>query len=404
LNRFVCRRILPILVLLAAGAACNDKSAFIPAVTQYNEEPSTFFKSASEKIITAQFVELCKSLGTTVPMEDNALDAAARNLAMTVKKEDVKLINNMDNDFIRSILSDMGITDNSFRVLLINVFRAEDVQAKLNENLYKDLEGERYTHFGVGAVRLLWPPTIVATIFLVRKTIVMNPFPRSVMPGEELILQGRVTAEGEDLKLIIQNDVGTIDRDLPLMLNNMFSQRILLDRPGKHTFELTLDTDRGPDVAALFTVNVEGTKGEAAPPILERVEVNSIAEARDRLLHLINAERAKRKLIAVTMDEKLNTVAQAYAREMMETGEIAHVSIKTGDCLDRAVAAGLKVKRITENIAANQTLEQVHESLMLSPAHSENILDTQVTWAGLGVAFTKEKNQVFVVENFAEYR
>ena len=391
-------------ILCVCLPACSDRNDSLPATMDYNDQPAYFISTTEEKDIAAQILDLCAELKVAKSLEEErALDAAARNLAAGIKKGGLNLISKMDNDRINETMLDMGVTDNAFRSLLLNVMKTKDVKSRVVESLGKDLVSGRYTHFGVGASRSWWPPTIIVAVLFTRRTADLNSFPRSAIPGEEVALSGRILFNGANLSVLVQGPNKTETFHPGILTGGLFSQQIVFHQAGKNQVEVTFDMDTGPEVAALFPVIVEGGKKVRESGPLEHMEVTSLPQARQRILDLINQERWSRHILPVTLDENLNEIAQKYAEEMKESGLVAHVSPKSGDCADRAKAAGLPVQRISENIAVNQTIEQVHESLMVSPAHRENILDGEVDWVGLGVAFTKDKNQVFVVENFARY-
>jgi uncharacterized protein YkwD len=135
------------------------------------------------------------------------------------------------------------------------------------------------------------------------------------------------------------------------------------------------------------------------PPPPERDE----AEARRLVLARINREREQAGLAALQEYSKLDRVAQSHAEEMRRLGFAAHRSPTTGMASDRATAAGIRWSRITENVAVNQTALTAHDSLMESPAHRANVLDAQVFYIGIGVAFGDGghgQRVIFLVENY----
>jgi len=108
------------------------------------------------------------------------------------------------------------------------------------------------------------------------------------------------------------------------------------------------------------------------------------------------------------MDESLREAAKAHARRMVDSerldhqfsGElslverIAQVSPLTG-----ALDTALKIDRAGENVAYAPCAPDVHETLMRSPPHRENLLDRGFNT--VGVAAIWSKGRLYVVQDFA---
>ena len=63
--------------------------------------------------------------------------------------------------------------------------------------------------------------------------------------------------------------------------------------------------------------------------------------------------------------------------------------------------AGIQAKKFSENIADNQDLLAAHQELMDSPGHRKDILDPDLTRAGVGIV-RAENGQLLVTEDFLE--
>ena len=100
-----------------------------------------------------------------------------------------------------------------------------------------------------------------------------------------------------------------------------------------------------------------------------------------------NAERVRRGLRALTVDQRLAAAAQAHSADMVQRGFFAHESPDGRQVWDRAVAAGYAYRKVAENIAAGQrSAEEVVRGWMESPGHRANILDGDLTQIGVGRA------------------
>jgi len=117
--------------------------------------------------------------------------------------------------------------------------------------------------------------------------------------------------------------------------------------------------------------------------------VPAVAETpTQRVADLVNAERARAGLPALTVSAALSRAAGAYAAEMADQGFFSHQGPDGSTFISRALAAGYRgATYLAENIAAGQTSpEQVVASWMASPSHRANILSPWVTEMGVGYA------------------
>jgi hypothetical protein len=109
------------------------------------------------------------------------------------------------------------------------------------------------------------------------------------------------------------------------------------------------------------------------------------AKSAQQVLALVNAERAKAGLQALTLDERLNTAAQKHSEDMAKRGYMAHI---TPDGVDPWTRMGQQgAQGIGENIAGGQqTPEQAVQAWMDDPPHRAAILNPMARTMGLGVA------------------
>lgn len=104
-----------------------------------------------------------------------------------------------------------------------------------------------------------------------------------------------------------------------------------------------------------------------------------------RVTDLVNVERAKYGLGAVTYEARLDAAAEGHANVMGAVARMAHDGLGDGDPGARARAAGW-TRSWGENVAVGQTSpEQVMVEWMASPGHRRNILDP--TFTRLGVSY-----------------
>ena len=109
-----------------------------------------------------------------------------------------------------------------------------------------------------------------------------------------------------------------------------------------------------------------------------------------RVLVLVNAQRAANGLGALTYDSRLDLASERHNLVQAATGSMAHQGIGDGDPGSRIRATGF-TGSWGENVATGQlTPEQVVAEWMASPGHRRNILDP--TYHRLGVSYTQGGN------------
>jgi uncharacterized protein YkwD len=120
---------------------------------------------------------------------------------------------------------------------------------------------------------------------------------------------------------------------------------------------------------------------------LQRAEDNAFEQ---RVLDLVNAERAKGGLRPVSYQRQLDAASEAHASHMARVGAMAHEGIGDGDPGSRILAQGFQ-DSWGENVATGQlTPEQVVAEWMASPGHRRNIMDPNYRF--LGVSYVTAAN------------
>jgi uncharacterized protein YkwD len=134
----------------------------------------------------------------------------------------------------------------------------------------------------------------------------------------------------------------------------------------------------------------------------------SVAATSDerRAFELINAERQRRGLRPLVLDGALTRIARYHSETMARDGVLDHVDRDGLDLSGRAAAFGLHGWRaLGENIAYNQGFDDptafAVERWMISEKHRENILNSQFTHAGIGIARAAD-GRIFFTQVFME--
>lgn len=107
------------------------------------------------------------------------------------------------------------------------------------------------------------------------------------------------------------------------------------------------------------------------------------------VLRLVNVERAKAGLGALTLDSGLSSVAKKHSEDMKNNNYFDHTNLKGQSPFDRLKNAGISYTTAGENIAMGQkTAQSVVSGWMNSSGHRANILNKNFGKMGLGTAKT----------------
>jgi uncharacterized protein YkwD len=147
----------------------------------------------------------------------------------------------------------------------------------------------------------------------------------------------------------------------------------------------------------------------------------SIPELEHKTHILINAERQKRHINSMLLDERLSKIARDHSQDMVKRGFFDHMNPDGRSPGDRVRLAGYNCpKTVGENIFQNNlasrvtvtgdrktyewnSLEQIATSSvqgwMSSPGHRHNILEVGYLRTGVGVVITDD-GKVYITQLF----
>ncbi|MCL5094218.1 MAG: CvpA family protein [Patescibacteria group bacterium] len=117
----------------------------------------------------------------------------------------------------------------------------------------------------------------------------------------------------------------------------------------------------------------------------KQTETSVDKESENKMLELINEERAKAGLQPVVLDEDIQKVARDHSEDMFEKGYFAHLSKEGKTPFDRLKEGGIKFATAGENLALAPDVYIAHKGLMDSPGHKANILTPEYKKVGIGV-------------------
>lgn len=112
---------------------------------------------------------------------------------------------------------------------------------------------------------------------------------------------------------------------------------------------------------------------------------SKVAEYEAEVVRLVNVERAKKGLKALTADWELSRVARFKSQDMKDKGYFSHTSPTYGSPFDMIRSFGISYRSAGENIAKGQnTPKAVVTAWMNSSGHRANILNSSYTKIGVG--------------------
>lgn len=104
------------------------------------------------------------------------------------------------------------------------------------------------------------------------------------------------------------------------------------------------------------------------------------------LLDIVNRERTKNGLPVLSIDFRLVELARLKSEEMFINHYFNHISPTLGTALDMKKRYGISARVMgAENIAKAATIRRVHELLMNSEEHRDNILNNLHDTVGIGI-------------------
>ena len=104
-----------------------------------------------------------------------------------------------------------------------------------------------------------------------------------------------------------------------------------------------------------------------------------------KMLDMVNEERAAAGLRPVVADPELTEVARRHSADMFARGYFAHDTPEGRTPFDRMRDANVTFLTAGENLALAPTLPVAHNGLMNSPGHRANILRPQFGRLGIGI-------------------
>lgn len=351
-----------------------------------------------ESAATHQVAREFERIGRRTPVRDDALSAAARRLADIALDDDA----NSAADLVTTTdaLSQANAWDPSPRILVIKGAPADEPLKMLDQR--HDLSSDSATHVGIGAA-VHGDGSAIVVLFSQRRAR-MQPFTRHfpTAPGVRELC-GILESPLQSPEVAVTRPDGTVERaTLASSSGAKFCARVPLEKNGRYTLEVLGRGPKGPEVAALFFVDVGAMKVRAASAL--GPEPKDVRSARNAILERINALRKAHGLLPLQLDDDVSNVAQAYSQRMAREHFFAHVSPGGDTVGQRLRAAHYPFRGAGENLGSASGPLAAHFGIEHSPGHRKNLLEASWSRVGIGIAQeqTESGPQTLVTEVFVD--
>ena len=154
-------------------------------------------------------------------------------------------------------------------------------------------------------------------------------------------------------------------------------------------------------VAAAWHAGASGQPVRDAAARRPQAAAPSTAAMEGELYQALNQERAARNLPAVPVSPELVALARAHSADMARRDVLSHESETGQSYQQRLTEAGVASVASGENLSRSSTCltRLIHQSLMDSPPHRENMLNPAYDSVGIGVV-DRNGEKYFVTMDF----
>ena len=335
--------------------------------------------------LAAEVQRAAVSLRAPVPLRDGRLDLVATDIARATVAKRLPSF-----DAIAFLVHHYGMVEPE--PYLVMVRGSPQAEVSLVEDLHKQVPGifkmGDWRRMGVGVKR--GSDELIVVLTLQPQNLELRVVPRRLPSRGSVTLAGRLLGRFAKPAVLVTVPRGGVRNEVLSERKGRFEITLACDSgDGVYQLEIEGDDGHGPGVLANFPLycGVE-PPARVAATASEVTRRQDASEAERELLALLNRDRAAAGLPALQRDARLQEIARGHSREMARTGEVVHVSDKSGGAVDRVRAAQVSpVPRIlAENVGQAFSPAEVEHGFMGSPGHRANILNPNLTHVGIGVA------------------
>ena len=256
--------------------------------------------------------------------------------------------------------------------------------SRLGEMIARAVGGDRReglaTHLGAGVVEVDGLAT--AVVLTSQRRARLDPFPREVAAGGSAVLSGELGPGLRAARVFVGLPSGQVEER---EVAGAFRATVLFPARGRYLVEVVAEAASGPTVAVLAAVAAGGASLDVAREDDADDPADPI-QAEKRVADALSALRERSGLPALQVSAPLSELARRHSAAMRAAGSVGHLVPGSGAVAFRLSQAGIRYRRVLENVAAARTALAAHEEAAESPAHRRNMLNPQVSEVGIGIA------------------
>ena len=294
------------------------------------------------------------------------------------------------SDVIDFLAWNLGLVEPTPHIAVLGLPDRATIETNVQSSVAQFLERQPYTHWGASVVARNGVWLVVVTLAF--RHLELDAVPRQPAQGAAVTMHGTLASGFSNPVIVVQSPNGETTRQ-PAGAGPGFDVRVPALPQGRTQLEVLARGPHGEAVVANFPVYV-GTEIPTAlhlgPTESTGGEAQDAEGVRAELLRMLNETRAGVGLPPLTVDPRLDAVALAHTRDMIEHDFVGHASPTTGSAADRVRGAGLAGGLVLENIGRGYSASEIHRGLLDSPGHRANLVNPDANTIGIGVMVEDE--------------
>jgi len=357
-----------------------------------------------------------------VYIEDGKITKAARNFS-----SDFSRTKTVPAKKISEYIRETGVSDPGYAtyIYFTNYSDAQAMAASVIKQMTSAISSSDYNTLAIGNYGAS-PNKVTTVIFMTRElslssiNLAENGNKLDITIAGKLILNGigfalegkwlKDTTNAEGNKIYDQSyyTAGTVFTAITSILKDSVIHKILFSRDTDN--DPTNDTYSGHRDSNYFFVDTSKPLSEMLSFAADDTSFTSASDAavEQEIFQRINSDRQALGLKALVWDEKIAAAARSHSEVMKTTKTMGH--FEGSDPNGARFDANHRIRQYElsdfgagENVSTGNNAFTVHEGLMSSPGHYDNLVKPEYTHAGIGVTrgtTASGSPALYVTENF----
>jgi uncharacterized protein YkwD len=225
------------------------------------------------------------------------------------------------------------------------------------------------------------------------------PFPKRLELGQKATLSGRLLGGLQSPQVQVSDAAGQLSTPQQAQGEAFKADVACGDRPGRIVIEIRGQSEERAGAVGNLQVAC-GMQLPTSIALAPETWPTDPAQAEQKILEGINQERAGAGLPPLKPDPAVAGVARSISEDIAARGGSAG-----GDVADRMKREGIASPLVLQSAASERSVERAHERLLASPSNRANIMNRDVTNAGIGIVAKPDaegKPLAYVTEIFTK--